>query len=165
MQAAVPLMIAGGLVKAVGGVRAGMFNNEVSKVQAAEELALGNAEAMQVRDAARATMVNQLGAMAESGFTIGDGSALTALEQSLLGREVDMMQARRNAAGKAAGIRAQGKMALQQSIFGAAESLIGAAGAVGNYRADYAAARGPRPVPPPKPSPRPNAAVGNGGGL
>lgn len=142
-QAAVPLMIAGGVVKAVGGVRAGMYNRGVANAQANEALALGAAEALQVRDAARATMVNQLGAMAESGFTIGDGSALSALEQSLLSREVDVMQARRNASGKAAGLRAQGKMAMQQGLFGAAESAIGAAGAVGSYRADYAAARGP----------------------
>ncbi|QJQ31826.1 hypothetical protein GV829_04655 [Sphingomonas lacunae] len=160
-QLAVPMMAAGGIVKAVGGVRAGLFNQAVAQTQADEALAIGNAEAMQVRDAARATMVNQLGSMAESGFAIGEGTALTVLEQSLLNREVDVMQARRNAAGKAAGLRAQGRMAMEQGLFGAAAELIGAAGAIGNYRADYAAARGPVA---PRGSNQPGSSSGGRGG-
>lgn len=141
-QAALPLMAAGALLKGVAGFQAGQYNAGVQRAQAQEELAMGVAEAAQVRDAARRTMVNQLGAMAESGFTIGEGSALGALEESLIAREVDVMQVQRTSLGRAAGLRAQARQSSRAGFFALAEGAIGAAGAISNYRADYAAASG-----------------------
>jgi hypothetical protein len=142
MQAALPLMIGGKLLQGVAGMRAGQFNSQLLRGQAQEALMMGTAEELQMRDAARATMVSQLGAMAESGFTIGEGSALGAIQESLISREVDAMNIRRNAMGRAAGLRAQAAQERQRGRMAMLDGVIGAAGAIAGYKADYAAAAG-----------------------
>jgi hypothetical protein len=140
MQAALPLAIGGSLIKGVAGFQAGRYNAAVQRAQANEELQIGSAEALAARDAARRVMEQQLGRMAESGFTVGDGSARAALEESLIAREVDVMQARRTAAGRAAGLRSSARLSLRRGAFDLLEGAVGAAGIVANHRVDMAAA-------------------------
>src|SRR3546814_10670956 len=79
MQIAGPLLMAAGpILKGVAGYKAGMYNSGVLEEQAREELMVGNAEQQRVRASARAAMGRQGSYFAESGFTPGKGSALTA---------------------------------------------------------------------------------------
>ncbi len=147
MQAALPLMVAGKVLRGVGGFAAGQYNSRALNSQAQEELLLGNEQAAQVRRAARRTMGQQVGALATSGFTIGDGAALGALEESLIAREVDVLQSLRTATGRAAGLRAQATMERQKGRMALLESIVDAGSAAASFGSDRAAAAGPEPRP------------------
>lgn len=141
MHAAVPLIIAGGtLIKTVGGMSAASKNSKLLKAQAREELAMGQDEQARIRQAARRAMGAQVMAQAESGFMPGTGSALDAIEESLINRELDIMTSQRNAEGRASGLRSQAKQVKRQAIFSAIGDAVGAAGAIAGYKADYAQA-------------------------
>lgn len=137
-QAAIPLMIAGTLVKTVGGLQAADHNADVLRAQATEERSLGVAEVERIRSTARDAMGRQLLRAAEGGFMPGTGSALTAIEESLINRELDVMTARRTAEGRARGLTAQARQVKRAGIFDAVGTLIGAAGTISGYKADYA---------------------------
>ncbi len=139
-QAAIPLMIAGSLVKTVGGYQAAQHNAGVVKAQAAEERSLGVAEVERIRSSARAAMGRQIMGIAESGFQPGTGSARTAIEESLINRELDIMLSRRTSEGRASGLDMQAKQIKRTAVFQAVEGLIGAAGQIAGYKSDYAAA-------------------------
>jgi len=136
-QAAVPLMIAGAVVKGVGGISAARHNASTLRTQAREEEQLGQAQITQIRSQARTAMGRQVASFAESGFAPGTGTALNSLEESLMQREMDVMNTRRNAAGKATGLRSQAKMAMRQGVMGALGTAIDAASAVAGYKAKY----------------------------
>lgn len=139
-QAAIPLMVAGSLVKTVGGYQAAQQNAAVVKAQAAEERSLGVAEVERIRSSARAAMGRQIMRMAESGFQPGTGSARTAIEESLINRELDIMLSRRTTEGRARGLDMQAKQIKRTAVFQAVEGLIGAAGQIAGYKSDYSAA-------------------------
>ncbi len=101
----------GTLVKGAAAKEAGKYQRDVAYAEAKEELTIGNAEELRVRDAARMTMGNQVAAQAESGFGVGTGSALRSLEESAINAELDRLNIRRAAQGRAAGLRIQGKLA------------------------------------------------------
>lgn len=124
MQAAIPIIMGvNALVGAAGTVAAGNQNAAVLRARGREAQAQGVAERGQIRDAARAAMGRQVMAAAESGFTPGFGSALTALEESLINRELDLMTSRRNADAAAAGYNSQAKFAKREAAFGAVATL------------------------------------------
>lgn len=139
-QAAIPLMAAGALVKTVGGLQAASHNAQVVRAQAQEERQLGVAEVEKIRASARAAMGRQIMGIAESGFQPGTGSARTAIEESLINRELDIMLSRRTTEGRARGLDMQAKQIKRTAVFNAVEGLIGAAGQIAGYRADYSAA-------------------------
>jgi len=139
-QAAIPLMIAGSLVKTVGGYQAARQNAAVVKAQAREERDIGVAEVEKIRASARAAMGRQIMGMAESGFQPGTGSARTAIEESLINRELDVMMSRRTTEGRARGLDMQAKQIKRTAVFQAVEGLIGAAGQIAGYKSDYSAA-------------------------
>lgn len=139
-QAAIPLMIGGALVKGVAGISAANQNKKLLNAQAHEEEVLGVAKGQEVRKAARHQMGRQVASQAESGFVVGTGSSLTALEESLINRELDIMEINRTAKGKADGLRAQGKQQKKAAIFGAVADAIGAAGAISGYKSQMAQA-------------------------
>lgn len=139
-QAAVPLMVAGAVVKTVGGLSAARANAATLRAQASEEEQLGAAQVTQIRANARAAMGRQVAGFAESGFAPGIGSASDALEESLMQRELDVMTTRRNASGKAAGLRSQAKMTMRKGVFDAIGTGISAASTIAGYKADYSAA-------------------------
>lgn len=141
MQAALPLMVAGSLLKGVGGYQAGKYNAGVKNREAREEELLGQAEQERVRMASRAAMSRQVTGFAESGFAPGVGSARTMLEESLIQQELDISNSRRNSAGRAAGLRSQAKMAKRQGVDALVGGAIGAASAIANYKADYSSAK------------------------
>lgn len=139
-QAAIPLMIAGSLVKTVGGYQAARQNAAVVKAQAAEERSLGVAEVERIRASARAAMGRQIMGMVESGFQPGTGSARTAIEESLINRELDVMMSRRTTEGRARGLDMQAKQIKRTATLGLVSGLLGAAGQIAGFKADYAAA-------------------------
>lgn len=139
-QAAIPLMAAGALVKTVGGLQAASHNAQVARAQAQEERQIGVAEVEKIRASARAAMGRQIMGIAESGFQPGAGSARTAIEESLINRELDIMLSRRTTEGRARGLDMQAKQIKRTAVFNAAEGLIGAAGQIASYRSDYSAA-------------------------
>lgn len=106
--------IVGSLVKGAAGLEAGKYNRDVAYAQAKDELIVGNAEELRVRDAARMQMGMQIAGQAESGFAPGTGSSLRALEESAINAELDRLNIRRAAQARSAGLRIQGKMALKQ---------------------------------------------------
>lgn len=139
-QAAIPLMIAGSLVKTVGGYQAAQHNAAVVQRQAQEERQIGVAEVEKIRATARAAMGRQIMGIAESGFQPGTGSARTAIEESLINRELDVMTSRRTTEGRATGLDMQAKQIKRTATLGLVSGLIGAAGQIAGYRSDYAAA-------------------------
>lgn len=141
MQAALPLMVAGSLLKGVAGFQAGQYNADVLGNRAHEEELLGQAEQERIRMAGRAATGKQAAGLAESGFTAGVGSARTLLEESLIQQELDISTSRRNATGRAAGLRSQAKMQKRQAVGALVGSAIGAASTIAGYKADYASAQ------------------------
>lgn len=139
-QAAIPLMIGGALVKGVAGISAANQNTRVLNAQAHESEVLAVSQGQQVRSAARQQIGRQIAAQAESGFMPSTGSSLTALEESLINRELDIMEINRTAKGKADGLRAQAKQQKKTAIFGAVGEAIGAAGAIAGYKSAMAKA-------------------------
>lgn len=138
--AAVPLIAGGALLKGVAGLSAAQHNAATLRAQALEEQRLGAAQVTQIRAQARTAMGRQVASLAESGFAPGIGSAADALEESLMQREMDVMNTRRNAMAKAAGLRSQAKMTMRQGVFGAIGAGISAASTIAGHKADYAAA-------------------------
>lgn len=146
MQAAIPIMlgmqVASTVVGAAGTLAAGNQNAAVLRAKGREAQAQGVAERGQIRDAARAAMGRQVMAAAESGFTPGFGSALTALEESLINRELDLMTSRRNADATAAGLEQQAKFAKREAKYGALATLTqGATQIFGGINANARAGR------------------------
>lgn len=139
-QAAIPLMVAGSLIKTVGGYQAAQHNAAVTKAQAQEERQLGDAEVLRIRAGARAAMGGQVMRAAESSFLPGTGSALTALEESLINRDLDVMISRRTSEGRARGLDMQAKQMKRSATLGLVSGLIGAAGQIAGYKSDYSAA-------------------------
>lgn len=140
-QAAIPLMVAGSLIKTVGGYQAARQNAAVVKAQAREERDIGAAEVEKIRASARAAMGRQIMGMAESGFQPGTGSARTAIEESLINRELDVMMSRRTTEGRARGLDMQAKQIKRTATLGLVSGLLGAAGQIAGFKADYAAGR------------------------
>ena len=138
--AAVPLMVAGSLVKTVGGLQAASHNAQVVRAQAQEERQIGVAEVEKIRATARAAMGRQIMRMSENGFMPGTGSARTAIEESLINRELDIMMSRRTSEGRARGLDMQAKQIKRTAVFQAVEGLIGAAGQIAGYKSDYGSA-------------------------
>jgi hypothetical protein len=137
------LAAGGSIIKGIGGLKAGQQNKKALYGQALEEERAGEAQAMRIRDTARRAMGQQIAGQFSNGFQGGSGSALDALTESQINATLDMMEVRRQAAGKARSMRAEGDMRLSQGKFALAEGLIGAASAVVGQKSDWAAAKAP----------------------
>lgn len=137
----IALMAGGALVKGIGAFQAGKYNKAVSEGNASAAEQEGVAEVARIRDAARISMGRQLGAQAESGFAIGTGSAIDSLVESATNAELEAMDARRQAASKAAAYRSQGRLAKMEGDNALIGSLFGAGATVAKGLGDYAQAR------------------------
>lgn len=137
MQAAIPLMVAGSLVQGIGGYQAGRANRDTANVNAINAEREGAAEELRVRRNARLVMGRQSAAQAESGFMPGTGSSLDELEASAINAELDVMDVRRQARGRADAYRAQGRTAMAEGKMALVSGLFGAASAVART-GDYA---------------------------
>lgn len=133
-------------MKAVGmfaqGISAydsGKYTRKVMATNSQNALNQGVMERDRVREAARVAMGQQLVDQGGSGFSVGTGSALDALKQSAIGRELDLALSRSKASSAAAGFKQQGDMAYAKGkaamaggiISGAAEIASEVAGAFG----------------------------------
>lgn len=132
---------AGSIVKGVAGYQAGRKNKKALFGQALEEERAGVAEEARIRDAARQAMGEQVSAQFSNGFFGGTGSALDALQQSQINAALDTLNIRREAAGKARSLRAQGRQAATQGKFALVEGLLGAGSSIAGMSSDWASAK------------------------
>ena len=129
----------GMFAQGISAYDAGKYTRKVMATNAQNSLNDGVAERDRIRFAARQTMGQQLVDQGASGFDVGSGSALDALKESLIGRELDFAVSRRRASMAAAGYKQQGDLAYAQGkaalaggiISGAAEIASEVAGAFG----------------------------------
>lgn len=139
--AALPLMIAGQVVGGIGGLASGLSNSSALRRQARGELQAGVDEETRIREAARASMGEQIAAQFSNGMMGGTGSALDALRESAINAKLDALEIRRDAMGRAKALRARAKQEKIGGYFALAEGLIGAAGSFAGAKADWADAR------------------------
>lgn len=137
MQGAIPLMLAGSFLKTVGGFAAASQNAKVLNAQMQEERLMGMDEQERIREAARAAIGRQFASQAESGFATGTGSALNAIQESFINRELDILTSRRNTAARVAGMQYQKQTIKQQARMNMLTEAIGAAGQIASYKAQY----------------------------
>lgn len=140
---AIPMILSAGakIVSGIAANKAGQANKRALNDQALEEEAAAAAQELQIRETARKAIGQQAAAQASNGFAGDTGSALDALAESQINMLVDVMRVRRDAAGKARSLRAEGAMAAQQGKFGLIEGLLGAGSAAMGMSSDWAAAK------------------------
>lgn len=144
MQMAPMALMAGGkLVEGIAGLRAGKQQNKVLKAQARDTIATGNAQALQARDSARKAIGEQVAAQFGNGFLGGTGSALDYLHESQVNAALDALEIRRQAENKAASLRYEGKLRVQEGRNALSGALLGAASSMASAGADWASARAP----------------------
>ncbi len=161
MQALAAAAAVGSVVQGVGGLMAGNANSRALKRQSREELAQGAAEESRVRDAARATMGDQVAAQFSNGFQGGSGSALDALRESKVNAALDALEIRRQAMGKAAQLQASAKQAKMEGRFALLSGILQAGSTVQRQQADWAdARRGQTRAPAPQSTPVPPGTKG-----
>lgn len=143
-----PLAIGGKLIQGFGGLQAGNAARKAAYAQAREAENVGAAQELRVRENARKAIGQQVAAQFSNGMLGGTGSALDALMESQVNAALDAMQVRRDAAGRAAAMRAEGDNARAEGRWGLAGALLGAANAAVGMKDDWAAARrGVTPMP------------------
>jgi hypothetical protein len=97
-----------------GGISAfdaGKYTRRVMQTNAQNAQNAGLEERDRIRGAARAAMGSQLVAQGGSGFQMGTGSALDALRESAMNRELDFAVSRQRANMAATGFKQQGELA------------------------------------------------------
>jgi hypothetical protein len=152
MQAAGAMSAVGSVVQGVGGLLQGNANSRALKRQSREELIAGAEEESRVRDAARATMGDQVAAQFSNGFQGGSGSALDALRESKVNATLDALAIRRQAMGKARSLTAQARQAKMEGRFALLSGILQAGSKVAQQRTDWAdARRGQTPRSAPRP--------------
>jgi hypothetical protein len=153
-----PVSIGMAALKVGSKVAGGIAKNRASKQQkralygqAREEEAAGEAQRLRLRDQSRRAIGEQLAGQFANGFLGGTGSALDALTESQVEATLDMLEVRRQAAGKASRLREEGDMRRQEGRFGLAEGLIGGAVEGFGMVKDWAAVNAGSSAPPKQP--------------
>jgi hypothetical protein len=141
MDPATAMQAAGKLVQGVGGLLAGNANAKALRKQSRETLASGVAQEARIREAARATMGDQIAAQFSNGMMGGGGSALDALRESKINSTMDALEIRRQAMGKAQALNAQAKQAKMEGRFALVSGMLGAGSDVAKANNDWADAR------------------------
>jgi hypothetical protein len=129
----------GMFAQGISAFDAGKYTRKVMATNSQNALNDGVAERDRIRFAARQAMGQQLVDQGGSGFASGTGSALDALKESAISRELDFAVSRRRASMAAAGYKQQGDLAYAQGksamaggiLSGAAEIASEVAGAFG----------------------------------
>jgi hypothetical protein len=150
-------------MKAVGmfaqGISAfdsGKYTRKVMNTNAQNARNDGVAERDRIRYASRVAMGQQLVDQGGSGFAVGSGSAIDALKESLVNRELDFAVSRRKAGMAATDFEQKGQIAYQQGksalaggiISGAMEIASEVAGAFGGAPGAGAGGGGATIAPP-----------------
>ena len=139
----------GSFAQGIAGLRAGNAQKKALYAQAIEEESAGNAQALLLRDKARATIGEQVAAQFSNGFAGGTGTALDSLVESQINAALDVMELRRQAEGRARAYRIKGDQAKVEGQYALAQGLIGAGSDISGGIQDWADARKgvtPRPV-------------------
>jgi hypothetical protein len=131
----------GKVVQGVGGLLQGNANSRALKRQSREELVAGAEEESRVRDAARATMGDQVAAQFSNGLQGGTGSALDALRESKVNATLDALAIRRQAMGKARSLTAQAKQAKMEGRFALLSGILQAGSTVARQAGENSDAR------------------------
>lgn len=129
----------GKIIEGTAAYDSGKYNQAASQNQAINAERDGTVVEGRVRDAARLAIGQQIGAQGADGFQMGTGSAIDALTQSQINATLDALTARRTAAAKAQGLRAQGDLAYTA---GKNARVQGYLGAVQDWANDAAKAMG-----------------------
>lgn len=139
-----------------GGISAydaGKYTRRVMNVNAQNAQNAGLSERDRIRGAARMAMGRQLVAQGGSGFQMGTGSALDALRESAMNRELDLAVSRQRAGMAAAGYQQQGKIAYAQGKAALAGGILSGvetiAETVASAATGGAGASGGAAIPPP----------------
>jgi hypothetical protein len=136
---AVGLAVGSAVHSAVGQIRAGNdarrvgeFNAQVAEAQAKDAVFRGAEEESRLRTSIRGLIGSQRAGFAGQGVDVGGGSAADVQADAAFLGEQDAQQIRRNAAREAWGFRVEaenarrgGKIAQNQSRWGAAGTLLG----------------------------------------
>ena len=139
--AAMALTIGGKVFGGIAKNKAGKQNQKALYGQAREEEIAGAEQELRIRSAARKSIGEQLAAQASNGFMGGTGSALDALTESQVNAALDALTVRREVAGKARSLRAEGDQRRKEGKNGLIEGLLGAASSAASMGSDWASAR------------------------
>lgn len=139
--AAMALTIGGKMFGGIAKNKAGKQNQKALYGQAREEEIAGAEQELRIRSAARKSIGEQLAAQASNGFQGGTGSALDALTESQVNAALDALTVRRDVAGKARSLRAEGDQRRKEGKNGLIEGLLGAASSAASMGSDWASAR------------------------
>lgn len=143
MVQALPMVLAaaGPIVQGIGANAAGNHNRKVAYEQALEEERATNEEALLLRDEARRKIGEQLGAQWANGFTGDSGSALDAIRESQINAALDVMERRRQGAGRARSLREEGDQRRREGRFALASGILQGVGNAVSMGTDWAQAR------------------------
>lgn len=135
------LMVAGKLVKGVGGLQAGNAQKKALDRQAREEENAAALQTLRIREQARSAIGDQLGGQWSNGFVGGTGSALDSILESQTNMLLDTLTVQREAATKGASLRAEGKQARTQGRMALVGSLLDIGSTVAGGADDWAQAK------------------------
>lgn len=121
-------------MKAIGQVQggiaaydAGKYTRRVMRINAQQAQNEGLMERERIRFASRITEGRQLVDQGSSGFAVGTGSAIDALKETAIARELDLMTSRFNAQSRANAYTAQGNLEYAKGKSAAIGGLISGA--------------------------------------
>lgn len=130
MVAAVALAAAASVVKGVAGFQAGKANAQAARAEARGQINAGVAQEADIRAQARRSAGQAIAATGANGGGLGTGSALDLLREVQLESGLDRLRVRREAANRAAGLRAQAANSKRQGLFDLVGGVIGAGSAI-----------------------------------
>lgn len=146
MAQAIPFVLmaasaAGPIIQGIGANKAGKQNQKIAYGQALEEERAGNEDILRIRGEARRKIGEQAAGQWANGFTGDSGSALDYIRESQINAALDVMERRRDMAGRAKALREEGDIRRSEGKYALASGILqGVTGAlsVGN---DWAQAR------------------------
>jgi len=134
------MQIAGQVIGAIGTYRQGVWQKKQDYANALAVEQAGSAQEARVRDAAREATGNQIAGQFANGMQGGTGSAIDAVNQSLVNGALDALTIRQGAAAKADTLRTEGNVAKTTSVFNTMTALLGAGSSAVKMNSDWAAA-------------------------
>ncbi len=143
MVQAIPLVLAaaGPIVQGIGANAAGNHNRKVAYEQAREEERAGNEDILRLRGEARRKIGEQAAGQWSNGFTGDTGSAIDYIRESQINAALDVMERRRDMAGRARSLREEGDQRRKEGRFALASGILQGVSSAVNMGTDWAQAR------------------------
>lgn len=126
------------LATGFAGFRAGQANAAIANQNAQMALADGATQAIDAKSRYRAAIGEQLAAQGASGFAMGTGSMLDALQESRVNQAYAMMQISRGAQARANAYRSQASAAQSGGMMSLIGGALKATSGLINQTVDYA---------------------------